>query len=112
VTSLLGIIAGIYGALVGFYVILFGDLIIEPRGLVQGLFKNRMKKNLLPYISGTKDVEGYDEIRTQEGEDFEKLLLQQRVEDLEKFKSYLEDFVVGTSLLDFIKGELLSASKE
>ncbi|KAF0498510.1 hypothetical protein F8M41_020529 [Gigaspora margarita] len=75
-----------------FLLILFGLDLVAPWSLVQKSFKNKFKKSLLPFVMNLQP----DMHETDKDANF----LDQKGE---KFNLFYEEYVIGASLLDFIK---------
>ncbi|CAG8533587.1 17861_t:CDS:10 [Cetraspora pellucida] len=104
VLSLLGILGGIWSAIIGFYVFLFGLGLISPWGFAQKLkpFRNQYEKNLLPFTMDSQS----DELDTEEKSDIKEdgnALILKRLDNLEKSLQFYKEYVLDTSFLPSVK---------
>ncbi|RIB25561.1 hypothetical protein C2G38_2067128 [Gigaspora rosea] len=104
VLNLLGILGGIWSAITGFYIFLFGLGLISPWGFVQRLkpFRNEYEKGLLPYLVDSQSDE-YETEEKSDTKDYRISSILNRLEKLEKINQLYKECIIDSSFLSFAK---------
>ncbi|CAG8769780.1 2307_t:CDS:2, partial [Gigaspora rosea] len=104
VLNFLGIIGGIWSAITGFYIFLFGLGLISPWGFVQRLkpFRNEYEKGLLPYLVDSQSDE-YETEEKSDTKDYRISSILNRLENLEKINQLYKECIIDSSFLSFAK---------
>ncbi|CAG8482885.1 16823_t:CDS:2 [Gigaspora rosea] len=103
ILSLLGVLGGIWSAITGFYIFLFGLGLFSPWGFVQKLkpFRNEYGKRLSPFVEDSQS-DGFNTKEQSDTKEHEISSILKRLENLEKSDRFYKEYIIDVSL-SFVK---------
>ncbi|KAF0526237.1 hypothetical protein F8M41_014136 [Gigaspora margarita] len=104
IESNLRVLSGIWSAITGFYIFLFGIGLISPWGFVQKLkpFRNEYGKRLSPFVVDSQSDE-FDAEEKSDTKEHEISSILRRIENLEKSDRFNKEYIIDVSFLSFAK---------
>ncbi|KAF0520790.1 hypothetical protein F8M41_016073 [Gigaspora margarita] len=95
---------GIWSAITGFYVFLFGFGLISQWGFAQRLkpFRNEYGKSLSPFVEDSQS-DGFDAKEKSDAKEHEISSILKRLENLEKSDRLYKEYIIDVSFLSLAK---------